>query len=145
MGPPATARLVAFVGTADLERSHAFYGGVLGLTRVEASGFANAYDAGGTSLRVTRVDEPARAPYTVLGWWVADLDATVAALRGRGVAFRHYPGLDQDPEGVWTSPGGARIAWFQDPDGNTISVGQEPGKTAAEPHRFQPGHPAEYS
>ncbi|PYQ93394.1 MAG: glyoxalase, partial [Acidobacteria bacterium] len=26
--------------------------------------------------------------------------------------------------GIWKSPGGARIAWFKDPDGNTLSVTQ---------------------
>src|SRR6476646_11794798 len=66
------ATLVGFVGTADLERAHAFYGGALGLPLVESNGFANVYDAGGTQLRVTLVREPVAAGYTVLGWVVSD-------------------------------------------------------------------------
>ena len=61
------AELVAFVATTDLERSDDFYGGVLGLDHVETTPFANVYDVGGTTLRVTRVQEMSAAPYTVLG------------------------------------------------------------------------------
>jgi catechol 2,3-dioxygenase-like lactoylglutathione lyase family enzyme len=116
-GPPAGevdgAALVAFVATTDLDRSHAFSGEVLGLRRVEASPFANAYDARRTTLRVTRVDRHAAAPYTVLGWSV---DERVTALERRGVAFNRYPRVEQDDAGVWSAPGGARVACFQDPD-----------------------------
>jgi catechol 2,3-dioxygenase-like lactoylglutathione lyase family enzyme len=79
------APLVAFVPTVDLERSHAFYGGVLGLTRVESSPFANGYDANGTALRVTRVERHDPPPFTVLGWQARDIAAIVAALRAAGV------------------------------------------------------------
>src|SRR3954452_286494 len=82
------APVVAFVATTDLDRAHAFYGDVLGLRRVEASPFANAYDAHGTSLRVTRVDRHATAAYTVLGWSVDDVHGRVEALMRRGVAFK---------------------------------------------------------
>jgi catechol 2,3-dioxygenase-like lactoylglutathione lyase family enzyme len=117
-------RLVAFVGTTDLERAHAFYGGVLGLARVEASGFANAYEQEGTVLRVTLVREVHAAPYTVLGFTVSDLTAAMSALE---VEFKLFPGLEQDPDRVWTAPGGSRIAWFEDPDGNVLSLQQPPG------------------
>jgi catechol 2,3-dioxygenase-like lactoylglutathione lyase family enzyme len=120
----ARATLIAFVPTTDLERSHAFYGGTLGLRRVEASAFANAYDAAGTALRVTRVDELAPHPFTVLGWHVEDIAAAVADLRARAVVFVRYPGMDQDADDAWTSPSGARIAWFRDPDDNTLSLTQ---------------------
>jgi catechol 2,3-dioxygenase-like lactoylglutathione lyase family enzyme len=113
------AALVAFAATADLERSHAFYGGLLGLERVEASGFANAYDVAGTHLRVTLVRQVAVAPYTVLGFRVPDLDAAMAALE---VQFLRYEGMEQDAGGVWTAPSGTRVAWFHDPDGNTLSL-----------------------
>ena len=120
------APLIAFVATTDLDRSHAFYGGVLGLRRIEAGPFANAYDADGTSLRVTRVDPHAGASYTVLGWSVGDVHARVEALARRGVAFKRYAGIDQDDAGVWTAPSGARVAWFEDPDGNVLSLTEPP-------------------
>ena len=55
-----------------------------------------------------------------------DLDAAVAALRARGVEPLRYAGLEQDESGGWTAPGGSRIAWFADPDGNTLSLQQAP-------------------
>jgi catechol 2,3-dioxygenase-like lactoylglutathione lyase family enzyme len=122
--PLIDASLVAFAAAADLETSHAFYCGVLGLERVEASAFANAYSVHGTQLRVTLVERPARASYTVLGWRVADVAAAVAALRAAGVEVLRYDGMDQDADGVWTSPSGARVAWFCDPDANVLSVTQ---------------------
>jgi catechol 2,3-dioxygenase-like lactoylglutathione lyase family enzyme len=121
------ATLVGFVGTADLERAHAFYGGALGLPLVESNGFANVYDAGGTPLRVTLVREPVAAGYTVLGWVVSDIAAAIAALERHGIGFERYPDLGQDERGVWAAPGGSLIAWFRDPDGNTLSLQQPPG------------------
>jgi catechol 2,3-dioxygenase-like lactoylglutathione lyase family enzyme len=120
------AALVAFAATTDLERAHDFYGDVLGLRRVEATPFANVYDADGTTLRVTRVDEVARGAYTVLGWSVPDIHRTIASLSDGGVAFERFPGVEQDSSGVWTAPGGAQIAWFRDPDGNVLSLTQDP-------------------
>jgi catechol 2,3-dioxygenase-like lactoylglutathione lyase family enzyme len=118
----ASATLVAFAATTDLERSHAFYGDVLGLRRVESSPFANAYDCDGTPLRVTLVEAFAPDPFTVLGWRVSDIGATIAALRADGVELLRYDGMEQDADGVWTAPSGARIAWLKDPDGNTLSL-----------------------
>jgi catechol 2,3-dioxygenase-like lactoylglutathione lyase family enzyme len=118
------AALVAFVGCRDLQVSDGFYRHVLGLEAIEATSFANVYDAHGTTLRVTRVDDVVVAPYTVLGWSVRDIDAAVESLVARGVAFARYEGLEQDDAGIWTAPGGARVAWFHDPDGNTLSLSQ---------------------
>ena len=120
-----SADLVAFVPCSDLDVSNRFYRDVLGLRVCETSAFANAYDANGTRLRVTLVDRPARAPYTVLGWRVPDIVAAVRALRGAGVEFERYDGMTQDEHDIWTAPGGSRIAWFADPDGNIISLQQQ--------------------
>jgi catechol 2,3-dioxygenase-like lactoylglutathione lyase family enzyme len=130
-GPLTGATLVAFAGTTDLDRAHALYGDVLGLERTEASSVANAYAVRGGSLRVTRVDTVTPAPYTLLGWRVDDLAAAMASLAARGVAFERFSGLDQDAAGVWTAPGGTRVAWFTDPDGNRLSVSQAPPEEAS--------------
>jgi predicted enzyme related to lactoylglutathione lyase len=122
----AGSELVAFVGARDLEVAARFYGEVLGFELVESSSFAVVFEAGGTSLRVTRVGEVKAAPYTVLGWKVSDIEATIGALNARGVEFTRYDGLQQDEHGAWTAPGGSRIAWFADPDGNTLSLQQAP-------------------
>ena len=119
--------LIAFVGSQDLAAADAFYGGVLGLELVESSSFSRAYDAAGTTLRVTLVESVTAAGYTVLGWNVPDIALSVDALAAAGVACTRYDGLDQDARGVWTAPGGTRVAWFLDPDGNVLSVSQAGG------------------
>src|SRR5947209_20467727 len=69
----ASSELVAFVPTTDLSRARAFYEGVLGLRFVEENPVACVFDADGTTLRVTLLDAVfSPAPYTVLGWVVAD-------------------------------------------------------------------------
>jgi predicted enzyme related to lactoylglutathione lyase len=67
-------------------------------------------------------DELSPQPFTIFGWQVDDLDATLAALAERGIEFLRYDGMGQDDRGVWTAPGGTRIAWFNDPDGNNLSL-----------------------
>ena len=119
-------QLVAFIPSSHLGRSHAFYSGLLGLTRVEDTPQANVYDANGTPLRVTLVTEHTPSKFTVLGWYVADVRASMAELAARGVTFKSYPGFDQDADGIWTAPNGRQIAWFEDPDANIISLSQPP-------------------
>ena len=116
--------LVAFVGAADLVRARAFYEGVLGLPVTERTDFACVIDSGGTMLRVTAVPAVAQPGYTVLGWRVPDITAVVRELTGRGVTVLHFDGMQQDEDGIWTTPGGDRVAWFADPDGNTLSLTQ---------------------
>jgi len=114
--------VVAFVATRDSDRAREFYEGVLGLPLVADEPFALVFDAHGTTLRVQKVQELAPARQTVLGWLVPDIAAAVRQLSARGVAFERYPGLTQDDLGVCTFPGGGRVAWFKDPDGNTLSL-----------------------
>ena len=117
-----TCELIAFVPAVDMEAAREFYGRTLGLDLVEENPAACVFDAHGTMLRVTAVGEVAAAPYTVLGWAVPDIAATVNGLRERGVAIRRFDALDQDDLGVWRSPGGDLVSWFADPAGNTLSV-----------------------
>ena len=117
--------LVAFVAATDLRRARAFYEQALGLPVLEHNDFACVLDAHGTTLRVTAVPEVARGGYTVLGWRVTDIVAAVRDLCARGVTFLRHEGMSQDEHGIWTAPGGAKVAWFADPDGNTLSLTQE--------------------
>lgn len=122
----ASSHLVAFVPSRDLKRARGFFAGTLGLQLVSADDFALLFDANGTALRVTAVPKLTPHPFTVLGWKVDNIAATVTALQEHGVAFERFNGLTQDALGIWSAPGGARVAWFKDPDGNTLSVTQMP-------------------
>jgi catechol 2,3-dioxygenase-like lactoylglutathione lyase family enzyme len=118
----ADSDVVTFVPTTDLARARAFYEGTLGLRFVEDVGIAIVLNVSGTMLRVTSVPELRPAEHTILGWSVHDLTLTVRRLAERGVAFERYHGLVQDMDGIWVAPGGDRVAWFKDPDGNTLSL-----------------------
>jgi catechol 2,3-dioxygenase-like lactoylglutathione lyase family enzyme len=124
MGALDDGRLIAFVPTTDLPRARAFYAETLGLQVAEESPFACVFDANGTMLRLTPVRRLSRVRYTVLGWGVDDIVATVRTLAAAGVALEHYRGMEVDEAGIWTAPGGDRVAWFQDPDGNLLSLTQ---------------------
>jgi len=118
------AKIVAFAPVTDVARARAFYVDVLGLTVLEDTPFALVCDAGGTTLRITPVGELSPQPFTVLGWAVDDVAAASRALVDAGVELLRFDGMDQDELGVWTTPGGDRIAWFHDPDGNVLSLSQ---------------------
>lgn len=116
--------VIAFLATRDMAAAKEFYEGLLGLRLVSQEPFALVFDARGTMLRVTPVSDMKPAGHTVLGWDVADIRAEVHDLTGKGIKLELFDGLQQDEWGVWTSPSGARVAWFKDPDGNILSLTQ---------------------
>jgi catechol 2,3-dioxygenase-like lactoylglutathione lyase family enzyme len=117
-----SAPIIAFVATTDQARAKRFYTEKLGLSLVSEDGFALTFDAGGTMLRVTSVKELKPAGYTVLGWLVPDIGQAIRDLTEKGVTFQRYGFLEQDELGVWSAPSGAKVGWFLDPDGNTLSL-----------------------
>jgi predicted enzyme related to lactoylglutathione lyase len=118
------APVIGFVPSLDLTRSCAFYADVLGLSLEEVTPYACVLRGGSTMVRVTRVESLHPQPFTVLGWQVDDICGVVAGLDAAGLDFVRYEGMDQDSAGVWTTPGGDRVAWFSDPDGNILSLTQ---------------------
>lgn len=123
--PLADAPPIAFIVTRDRKTAEAFYGETLGLRRLPGDAFAALFDLAGVTLRLTEVPKVQPAPHPVLGWQVGDIEETVKALAGRGIAFTVYEGLGQDALGIWTAPDGtAKVAFFADPDGNVLSLTQ---------------------
>jgi catechol 2,3-dioxygenase-like lactoylglutathione lyase family enzyme len=120
------ADLVALVGTADVARARPFYEGTLGLSVIAEDPYALVLDANGTMLRVTAVPDYHPAGFTVCGWRVDDIAATIGELTQRGVSFLRFDGMEQDELGVWTAPSQAKVAWFNDPDANVLSLTQMP-------------------
>lgn len=120
------AKPISFIITRSRQAADPFYEQVLGLTRLPGDDFAAVFDLGGAAcLRVTEVPDFTPGAHPALGWEVSDIEAAVKALTERGVAFTIYDGFGQDALGIWTSPdGAAKVAWFQDPDGNVLSVTQ---------------------
>ena len=116
------APLMAFIPVTDPAAARRFYETTLGLDVVEESTNAVVVDAMGTMLRLTPVGDLLVQPFTIAGWQVRDIGRVVDGLSALGVAFTRYEGMEQDDRGIWTTPGGDRVAWFTDPDGNTLSL-----------------------
>ena len=121
----ASQPIIAFIPTRDAAQSRTFYEGLLGLRFIDDDKFALVMEANGTMIRIVRVGNFTPAPFTILGWKVKDIHQSVADLTAKGLKFQRYTFLDQSPSGVWTAPGNAaKVAWFTDPDGNTLSLSQ---------------------
>jgi catechol 2,3-dioxygenase-like lactoylglutathione lyase family enzyme len=121
-----SCKLAAFAAALDRNQARAFYHDTLGLPLISEDDFALVFAAAGTNLRISPVEKMTPAPYTVLGWEVPDIVAMVTLLAGRGVKFERYGFLEQDELGIWSAPGGTRVAWFQDPSRNILSLAQHP-------------------
>ena len=113
---------IAFVPSADLNRARVFYEGVLGLTVESIDGFAMVVGHGSNCIRIVAAGEFTPQRFTILGWETPAIEVTVQALGARGVTFLRFDGMGQDAIGIWTAPGGDQVAWFNDPDGNVLSL-----------------------
>ncbi|HET9640528.1 MAG TPA: VOC family protein [Allosphingosinicella sp.] len=123
--PLAHARPIAMIATNDRRAAEPFYADTLGLPRKGDDGFAALFDLAGVTLRLTEVPGYSAPAHPVLGWEVPDIEAAVAALTANGVRMNIYEGMGQDGNGIWTAPDGSgRVAFFNDPDGNGLSLAQ---------------------
>jgi catechol 2,3-dioxygenase-like lactoylglutathione lyase family enzyme len=113
---------IAFIPVRHLTDARHFYGDVLGLPILEESPFDVVVDAMGTMLRLIKVEDLRVQPFTIAGWQVPDMRVAIDSLTSAGIVFARYDGMDQDDRGVWTTPDGDEVAWFTDPDGNTLSL-----------------------
>jgi catechol 2,3-dioxygenase-like lactoylglutathione lyase family enzyme len=117
----------ATIAVADMERARQFYEGRLGLSpgpMDESGGVVYACGEGSELLVYSSPEHAGKATATVATWEVPDLDSAVEELTSSGVEFERYEEpLATDERGIHDT-GNGRVAWFKDPDGNTIAVGQ---------------------
>ena len=113
-----------------MHRAREFYEGKLGLSVGIDSGDNLQYWCGeGTVFHVYLSPEHAgKSTATLAGWGVNDVERVVDELTEKGVTFeRYHEGqIITDERGIATFEGGAKVAYFRDPDGNTLSVAQAP-------------------
>jgi catechol 2,3-dioxygenase-like lactoylglutathione lyase family enzyme len=119
-----SGKMVGFVPTKDYDRARAFYEGKLGFEFVSLDQFALVMRVSGHKIRIAKVANFIPLQGTILGWEVKDIKAVVTWLSGRGVTTEKYPFVEDRELGIWAAPGGDKVAWFKDPDGNILSVSQ---------------------
>jgi len=118
----ADKELRAFVPTVKPEIAKSFYRDLLGLELLSEDEYAIQFNANGILLRVTIVPELKPQGFTVLGWNVPDISSVIKSLNKKGIFCEKYSFLKHDDLGIWISPGGSKVAWFKDPDGNILSL-----------------------
>jgi predicted enzyme related to lactoylglutathione lyase len=118
----ADKELKSFIPTVKPGEAKSFYKDILGLKFLSEDNYALEFEANGTLLRVIIVQDLKPQVFTVLGWNVADIVSVIKSLNKKGVVCEKYDFPEQDDLGVWTSPGGSKVAWFKDPDGNVLSL-----------------------
>jgi catechol 2,3-dioxygenase-like lactoylglutathione lyase family enzyme len=114
----------ATVAVTDIDRAKEFYGKTLGLTAKDDVSGGVTYETGGTWFLVYPSQFAGTGKSTAMSFEVQDLGATVKGLREAGVTFEDYdfPGL-KTVDGI-AEIEGERTAWFKDPDGNILAVGE---------------------
>lgn len=119
-------KLKAFVPTVRPNEARSFYQDILGLKLLSEDNFAVEFDANGTLLRITTVQDLTPQQFTVLGWNVDNIVAVIKQLNNKNVFCERYDFFEQDDFGIWTSPNGSKVAWFKDPDENILSLTEQP-------------------
>jgi catechol 2,3-dioxygenase-like lactoylglutathione lyase family enzyme len=116
----------------DLSRARKFYSEKLDLEPVEERPGGLRYRSGNHFSALFKSSGEASGSHTQMGWEVIDIEATVAALKSRGVVFEEYdlPGL-KTVNGIVTIAGNypskgvsEKGSWFKDSEGNLLSIGQ---------------------
>ncbi|MBY6413481.1 VOC family protein [Rhodococcus sp. BP-252] len=106
----------------DIEAARSFYADTLGMTVVDGEmGLIHLRLSENSEVLVYPRPGHTPAPYTILNFPVADIEAAVDALTAKGVVFQQYPDMGTDERGIFRG-GGPLIAWFTDPAGNVLSV-----------------------
>jgi catechol 2,3-dioxygenase-like lactoylglutathione lyase family enzyme len=122
--PLATLNPIAFIPANNPEAARTFYETTLGLTFISDDQFALVFRIGPTQtmLRIVRSGAFTPAQFTIFGWETPNIEADVKALTAKGIDFLRFSFFEQDALGIWTAPNGNKVAWFKDPDGNTLSL-----------------------
>lgn len=127
--PLSTYPLRTSIAVSDIHRAVAFYEGKLGLPVLQSGPSANIPDGsrvygsgGGPALNVYQSVTAGKTAATLATWYVDNIDQIVDELIASGVEFIRYDQFKHDTKGITARAGGGRIAWLQDPDGNTFAI-----------------------
>ena len=115
----------ATIAVKDLKVARPFYEQTLGLKPADGEQGEESvriYRTGNTKVMVYTSQFAGTNQATAATWVDDDVDATVKALKAKGVTFEHYDFPDSKLEGDVHVMGKMRAAWFKDPDGNILAI-----------------------
>ena len=121
-------KVEAVVAVSDIDKAKEFYEGKLGLSggKDGDDGGTTYACGGGTSIHIyPSPDNAGKSGATLAAFVLDDVEGTVDDLAGSGVEFEQYGDpLNTNEKGIATMEGSS-IAWFKDPDGNILAVGEQ--------------------
>lgn len=122
------SRVESTIAVSDMDRAKAFYEGKLGLSGGDdQSDGGHTYPCGGDT-RIHVYPSPhnaGKSGATLAGWLVDDVEATVDELIANGVTFEQYGDpFNTNDKGI-ARLGEIVVAWFKDPDGNTLAIANQ--------------------
>ena len=119
-----SSMVMATIPVSDLEQARAFYGETLGLTLLWENPASIRFRCGDAS-EVSVFRRPGTATqHTLAHFEVADIEAAVRDLEGKGVVFADYDEGPLKTTGHIAQVGPGRGAWLRDPDGNFLGIRQ---------------------
>jgi predicted enzyme related to lactoylglutathione lyase len=120
----SAAPIRAYIPASDVARARSFYEAVVGLRPKQEYAGGVIYECGGADVFLYPTPNAGTSKASQAFWTVADVEAEVAELKARGVAFEEYdmPGFPMRNSIV--TGGGAKTAWFKDTEGNILAISQ---------------------
>jgi catechol 2,3-dioxygenase-like lactoylglutathione lyase family enzyme len=111
----------AIIAVKDIERAKQFYRDTLELEMTQENEQVLEFRTGSTGLVVYVSEYAGTNQANAVVWGVGEeIDEIVSALRGKGVQFEQYEGMDF-ADGIHRD-GEFKMAWFKDPDGNILHL-----------------------
>jgi catechol 2,3-dioxygenase-like lactoylglutathione lyase family enzyme len=126
-----SAKVSASIPVNDMGKAKEFYEGTLGLADrggPEPDGGVTYVCGDGSELHVyPSPGHGGQSGGTLAFWELDDVEGTVDELSSKGVTFEQYDmdELKTNEKGI-ASFGNDQAAWFKDPDGNILAVGNPP-------------------
>jgi catechol 2,3-dioxygenase-like lactoylglutathione lyase family enzyme len=120
----SNSRVIATIAVNDIENAKFFYCEVLGMKLVVENGEGAVFESGGGTFAIYPSTTAGTNRGTSAWWSVDDVESTVSELKQKGVVFEHIddlPGWKR--QGDIHVKGEKKAAWFKDPDGNTLGLG----------------------
>ncbi len=122
----ANAAVTTMLPVIDMARAREYYEGRLGLI---PGGFRPdgkfVYRMGNSTLALFPKPEGTKAEHTAVSFQVADIAATIDALKRSGVVFENYDFPDFKTINHVCVLGAEKAAWFKDPEGNLLCLHED--------------------
>ena len=116
--------VAAALPAQDFERAKRFWAEKVGFAPVSETDEEARYRVGQSEFLLFPSSGRPSGDHTQVAFEVDDIEAAVAALRERGVAFEEYDTPDFKTVDGIVEMAGEKAAWFKDSEGNVVAVGQ---------------------